>query len=148
MRYFEDFAVGDRFAFDEMRVSEKEMLDFAHKYDPQAIHIDPAAARESIYGGVIASGMLTMIFMLRMSLAALGGGAFNGSPGWDELRWLKPVRAGDRLSLDCEVLETRASRSRPQVGIVRASFTLRNQTGEPVATAIPAWFVGRRPEAA
>ncbi len=144
MKYFEDITVGDRFSFGQYRVDEAEMLAFAGKYDPQRFHIDAEAAAETIYGGLIASGILTMAIMLRLLIEEFRESDMHGSPGWDEVRWTRPVRAGDVLSAECEITATRASKSRPELGIVHARCRLRNQEGETVFTARPIWFMGRR----
>jgi acyl dehydratase len=135
VRYFDDFAVGDRFAAGAARLDEAEMLAFAVAYDPQPFHVDPAAARASIYGGLIASGFQTLAFGFRLILdTGIFRGSSLGSPGFDELRWLKPVRPGDSLRVEAEVTETRPSRSKPDRGIVRVAYCYLNQRDEPVLT--------------
>src|SRR5438105_14929248 len=98
MRYFEDFAEGQVYDLGELRVSEPEIVEFARKYDPQAFHVDPEAAQRSIFGGLIASGCHTgSMYMGLLVRGLLQQSATLGSPGVDEMRWLKPVRAGDPL---------------------------------------------------
>lgn len=134
-RYFDDFSVGDRFAAGAATLDEAAMLAFAADYDPQPFHTDPAAARDSIYGGLIASGFQTLAFGFRQ---VLDTGIFRdsslGSPGFDELRWLKPVRPGDILRVEAEVTETRPSRSKPDRGLIRVAYRYFNQRDEPVLT--------------
>jgi len=144
--YFEDFYVGQVFESGPRHVSKEEILDFARKYDPQPFHIDEAAARQSIFGGLIASGWHTGSICMRMSVdAMIGAAASLGSPGVDEGRWLKPVRPGDDLSLRIEVLEVIPSRSKPDRGVVRVGWTLSNQKQEAVMTMKGLGMYARRP---
>ena len=145
VRYFDDFAVGDRFATGAKTLDEAEMFAFAGAYDPQPFHVDPAAARESIYGGLIASGFLTLAAGFRLVLdTGFFRGSSLGSPGFDELRWLKPVRPGDTLRVEAEVTETRPSRSKPDRGLIRVAYTYLNQRGEPVLTFRAMHLLARR----
>jgi acyl dehydratase len=135
LRYAEDYRGGEVFDLGFYDVTAEEILEFANKYDPQPIHTDEAAARNSIHGGLISSGWLTGLIML--SLMRRGFICMEtslGSPGHDELRWLKPVRAGDRLHGKVEVHDVRISRSRPEMGFVNNTATLTNQHGELVFT--------------
>ena len=145
-RYFEDFAAGDRFVSPGKTLSEAEMLDFAFRFDPQPIHLDVEAACESPYDGLIASGFHTMVVGFRMLWQT---GVFNacslGSPGIDEVRWLKPVRPGDTLHTEAEVLEARPSSSKPDRGVCRVKYTVVNQTGEAVMTMTAVQILARRP---
>ncbi len=130
-RYFEDYVAGSVHEFGSIAVEEAEMIAFAKRYDPQIFHIDPQAAKQTIYGGLIASGWLTSGLMMRLySDHYLSHVASLGSPGIDELRWLKPVRPGDVLSLRVIVLETNRSRSKPDRGIVRSLIEVLNQNAE------------------
>lgn len=129
-----------------MQVSEPEIIDFAQQYDPQRMHVDPTAARATIYGGLIASGWHTGALFMRLFVRnLLLGTASLGSPGMKELSWPAPVRPGDTLTGQVEVLEIRPSRSRPAMGIVEWRGQLRNQRGEVVMQAIGTNFFGRRP---
>ncbi len=129
-----------------MSVSEKEIIDFARQYDPQPIHIDPNAANLTIYGGLIASGWHTGALFMRLLVTNLIASATSmGSPGMEDLRWPLPVRPGDTLSAQIEVLETRASNSRPTMGIVRWRGAVRNQHGQLVMSALGTNFFGRKP---
>jgi acyl dehydratase len=144
-RFFDDFAVGDTFATAEREITEAMILDFAHDYDPQPFHTDPVAAKESIYGGLIASGFQTLAlgFRLVWDTGVLAGSSL-GSPGFDELRWLKPVRAGDRLHVEAEVIGVAPSRSKPDRGIVRIAYRYLDQKGEPVLTCAMMHLLRRR----
>ena len=134
-RYLDDFEVGERFRGVGITVSEAQILDFALAYDPQPFHINKEAAAESPYGGLIASGFQTLAIGFRSFYQA---GVINhcslGSPGLDELRWLKPVRPGDTLHAETVVRSTRASRSKPDRGIVHMDWAVKNQAGEVVMT--------------
>jgi acyl dehydratase len=132
-RYFEDYVASAVHEFGSIAVEEAEIIAFAKRYDPQIFHIDPQAAKQTIYGGLIASGWLTSGLMMRLySDHYLSHVASLGSPGIDELRWLKPVRPGDMLSLRVTVLETNRSRSKPERGIVRSFIEVLNQNAEVV----------------
>lgn len=135
--YFDDFKPGDRFRSASLRVSETLILEFGRFYDPQVFHTDPQAARETVYGGLIASGLQTiaLTFKLFLETGTLAASSL-GSPGLDEVRWKAPVRPGDTLHVLAEVLDARASTSKPDRGIVRIRYTTVNQRGEPVMTLI------------
>lgn len=134
-RYFEDYVVGTVRGFGSITVEEAEVIDFARRFDPQPFHTDPEAARQSIYGHLIASGWHTAGLMMRLLVEHyLSPGASLGSPGVDELRWLKPVRPGDTLSVRVTVLEAAVSRSKPDRGLVRSHVEVLNQHGEVVMT--------------
>ncbi len=121
-RWFEDFTPGLVVQTPGATLSETQILDFAFKWDPQPFHIDALAAAESPYGGLIASGFHTLLVAFRLYIvAARCGGSSIGSPGIDRLRWLKPVRPGDTLSLRAEVLSARPSGSKPDRGFVALS---------------------------
>ncbi len=131
--YFEDFHVGRRFATRGVTLSEAEIVDFALKYDPQPFHIDKVAAATSPYGGLIASGFHTMVAAFRMVVQQnLFTACSMGSPGLDEVRWMKPVHPGDTLHAELEVESAEPSRSRPDRGRVRMTYTVVNQHGDAV----------------
>ena len=133
--YFEDFKVGHSAPMGEKLVDRDEVIEFASRYDPQPFHIDEAAARRSMYGGLIASGWHTVAMVMRMMVDGyLRDSASLGSPGVDNVRWLKPVRPGDTLRAQRTVLEARASQSRPNLGLVKHRWEVFNQHGEPVMT--------------
>ncbi|MCW5621988.1 MAG: MaoC family dehydratase [Burkholderiales bacterium] len=135
MYYWEDFKVGDIASLGERTVDRDEVIAFATAYDPQPFHVDEAAAAQSMYGGLIASGWHTAAMVMRMMVDSyLGRSASLGSPGIDNLRWLKPVRPGDTLKGRRVVLETRASQSRPEMGMVKMRWEVSNQKDELVMT--------------
>ncbi|QEZ46076.1 MaoC family dehydratase [Cupriavidus oxalaticus] len=146
MLYFEDFEVGSRRELGSYVVTEEELLAFARQYDPQPFHIDKEAAANSIYGGLISSGWMTCSIMMRLLvLSSTGKSASMGSPGVDEIRWIKPVYAGDTLTVVLNVLDTRASQSKPDRGIVHTQWEATNQRGELVCTVKGMGMYGRRP---
>jgi acyl dehydratase len=143
--YLEDFVAGTVYQAGSVTLTEAEILEFARRYDPQAFHVDPDAARASIYGGLIASGWQTVAVTMRLLVdQVFGESAGMGSPGVDELRWLLPVRPGDMLSPRVTVLESRPSRSKPDRGVVRFKVEVSNQDGELVMSLIGASFIGRQ----
>ncbi len=130
-RYFEDYVAGLVHEFGTITVEEAEIVSFARRFDPQVFHTDPQAAKESIYGGLIASGWHTASMMMRLVVDHyLSKVASLGSPGVEQLQWLKPVRPGDKLSVRVTVLETSRSRSKPDRGIVRSLVEVMNQNRE------------------
>jgi len=146
IRYFEDFHPGQVIDVGSVAVTEADIIAFARQYDPQPMHIDPDAAGRSIYGGLIASGWHTVSLFMRLLVQNLVAKTVSlGSPGVEELRWPIPVRPGDRLSGQMEVVETRASSSRPTMGIVRWRGEVRNQDGQLVMSLLGTNFFGRRP---
>ena len=146
MRYLEDFQVGQVEETGSYVVSREEILDFARKSDPQPFHLDDAAGAATHFGGLVASGWHTAAVGHRLLVdGLLRDTASLGSPGVDELRWLKPVRPGDTLRLRAECLEVKPSRSRPDMGAVRWRFELRNQDGEAVLSQIGIGLLQRRP---
>ncbi len=132
-RYFEDYVAGAVHECGSIAVEQAEMVAFAKRYDPQDFHTDPEAAKQTIYGGLIASGWLTGSLMMRLYTDHyLSHVASLGSPGVDELHWLKPVRPGDTLSLRVTVVETNRSHSKPDRGIVHSFIEVLNQRAEVV----------------
>jgi acyl dehydratase len=149
MRYFEDFQPGEVQETGSYTVTREEILAFARQFDPQPFHLDEEAGRRSIFGGLVASGWHTASICHRLIVQDLLGKAVSlGSPGLDELRWLKPVRPGDVLSVRVEVLETLPSRSKPDRGAIKFRFEVRNQQGEVVMTELATALFGRRPQGA
>jgi acyl dehydratase len=144
--YFEDFKPGDRFESAALTITEALILEYARFYDPQPFHLDPEAAKSTLYGGLIASGLQTIgiAFKLFFETGVLSACSL-GSPGLDEIRWKVPVRPGDTLRVVAEVLEARPSSSKPDRGIVRILFSTLNQRGETVATLIGNQLCRRRP---
>ena len=144
--YFEDFPPGDVRESPARTVTREEILAFAREFDPQPFHTDEAAARQTIYGGLIASGWHTIALYMRMMWDSyLKDTASLGSPGVDEVRWLKPVRPGDTLRARFTVLEAVPSRSKPDRGLVRSLSEVFNQHGEVVMTLRGLGLFGRRP---
>jgi len=135
--FLEDFAVGDTYRSQRIRVDETRMRSFAAEFDPQPFHLDSDAARASIFGGLAASGWhtaaVTMRLLVDCDLKPAGGVV---GAGFDEFRWPLPVRPGDELWVEVEVLEVRRSRSRPRQGILKIRMTTRNQNSEPVQIAV------------
>jgi acyl dehydratase len=149
MLHFEDFPVGHVRLFGDKLVTAEEIVAFARLYDPQPFHLDAAAGKASILGGLAASGWHTCAMLMRMICDAfLTDAASLGSPGLEEVRWLKPVLAGDRLSARLEVREARVSRSKPGVGILRVVYEVVNQRGEAVMTWDCTQFLATREAAA
>tara|TARA_R110002110_G_scaffold85816_4_gene223716 strand:- start:51157 stop:51615 length:459 start_codon:yes stop_codon:yes gene_type:complete len=144
-RYWEDYTVGEVFETEPVTVSQAEIIAFAEKYDPQVFHTDPEAAKDSFYGGLIASGHQT-IGLAFAQFVRLGLFAENalGGPGMDAIRWTAPVRPGDTLHTMAEVVELRASRSRPTRGIIRVRLATR-VGDQDVSSFITTTFLARRP---
>ncbi len=148
MLFFEDFEVGDVIELATVSVDETAIVEFARKYDPQPMHLDPAAAAESHFGGLIASGWHTCALSMRVladwfQQAEVQG---MGSPGLKSVRWLAPVRPGDVLAGRFEILGKRASRTKP-MGFIEQNLELINQRGEIVLRSIGLGILRRRPEA-
>jgi acyl dehydratase len=143
--FFDDFKVGDRFQSPGITVTQGQMIDFAMHYDPQVFHLDAEKAKDSLYGGLIASGFHTMALSFRLFLQTGALSACSlGSPGIDEVRWTLPVRPGDTLTVIGEVMELQPLRSRPDRGIVRFRYTTYNQKNEKVLSMIGNQLVQRR----
>ena len=144
--YWEDFEVGETEVMGTHTFAEQDIIHFARQFDPQPFHVDPVAAKASPFGGLIASGWHTCAVAMRLICDNfVNRSASLGSPGVESLRWLKPVRAGDTLSYRRVVLETRASNSRPDMGLVKSRTEAVNQNGETVLS-FEAWgMFGRRP---
>ena len=133
--YFEDLEIGQVLGSQRKTMTESEIIDFAWKYDPQPFHVSVPDAEESPFGGIISSGFQTLAVSFRLAWQANGLQATNlGAGTIDQLNWLKPVRPGDTLRVEMEVLEKRPSRSKPDRGFVRFKYTTFNQDGEAVMT--------------
>jgi acyl dehydratase len=144
--YFEDFPPGEIIQFGDMEVSAARIIAFAEQFDPQPFHLDEAAARETMAGGLIASGWHTAAMLMRMSCDHfLNRSASQGSPGISEVNWLKPVRPGDRLSVRRTTTSARPSKSKPELGIVDFSFEVLNQLGEVTMNQKNIMLIKRRP---
>jgi acyl dehydratase len=145
-RYFEDYVEGDVHTFGSIAVDADEIVSFARRFDPQDFHTDPKAAKLTPFGGLIASGWHTAGLMMRLFFEHyLTHVASLGSPGLDELRWVKPVRPGDRLSLGVTVLKATPSKSKPDRGAVTSLIEVFNQANEAVMTLKVVNIIGRRP---
>jgi acyl dehydratase len=146
LRHFEDFVAGDVIELGRRTITKDAIIAFATEFDPQAFHVDERAAAQSVFGGLIASGWHTGSLTMRLFYdGVIKDTASLGSPGVDELRWVKPVRPGDTVSGRMTVLETVASRSKPDRGIVRSLLELRNQHGDVVLMMKGVNFISRRP---
>jgi acyl dehydratase len=138
MKYFEDFVIGEKQSFGSYAVTRKEVMEFATKYDPQAFHLDDAAAAATHFGRLSASGWHTCAMTMSMMVENFKSQqwASLGSPGIDELRWLKPVYPGDTLRVEAETIEKRRSASRPEMGITKSKQTVFNQHDEMVLSMV------------
>jgi acyl dehydratase len=144
--YWEDFVVGETTELGRHTFSESEMIEFALKFDPQPFHVDPIAAKQSLFGGLIASGWHTCSVAMRILCDSyINRSVSLGSPGLDNIRWLKPVRPGDTITYRRVVLEARASKSRPDAGLVKSRTEAVNQHGELVLSMEGWGMFGRRP---
>ena len=145
-RYLDDFAVGQTFGSGRLRIDAERIKSFAAEFDPQPFHLDEEAARNSLFRGLAASGWhtaaLTMRLLVESELKPAGG--IVGA-GFDEFRWPRPVRPGDELRVESEVLEVRPSKSRPEQGMIKVRTTTLNQNGEAVQISVGNLVVPRRP---
>src|SRR5687767_12739582 len=150
MKYFEDVAAGDETVFGHYDVTREEVLEFARKYDPQPFHLSDEAAAKTHFGRLAASGWhtaaMTMAVIVRHITKDAQAGL--GSPGVDELRWLKPVYAGDRLTVRGKVVDKTPSRSKPHIGTIRTKTVVSNQDGADVMSFTSIVMMLRRPAAA
>ncbi len=147
MKYYEDIVVGQKQQFGNKLVTREEVIDFATKYDPQPFHLDDDFAAQTHFGRLSASGWHTGAMAMEMSVANMQAGegsAGLGSPGIDELRWLKPVFPGDTLTCETELISKRRSKSRPEMGIMKSRLTCRNQNGDVVMTYIANGLIATR----
>jgi acyl dehydratase len=145
IEWFDDLKLGMRFASDKLTVTKEDILRFAAEFDPQPFHTDEVAAKSTILNGLAASGWHTAAIAMRLAITArpFGPHPLLGA-GVDDLRWMKPVRPGDTLHLEGEVVELIPSRTKPQ-GIARIKWTAYNQSGEAVYTFNPIAIVPSRP---
>ena len=143
--HFEDFRLGQAIDLGSYPVSREEIVEFAREFDPQPFHTDEAAAKESFFGGLVASGWHTAAMFMRMYCDALvSKAASQGSPGVEDLKWLHPVRPGDVLGGRAEIIGLRTSRSRPHIGLITFLFSATNQHAEVVMTMKSTAMVRRR----
>jgi len=144
-RYFEDFAAGQTFGSGRVRVDKERMKTFAAEFDPQPFHLNEEAARDTVFRGLAASGWHTAALTMRLLVESEfdpAGGIVG--PGFDELRWPLPVRPGDELRVESEVLEVRPSKSHPERGLIKVHTTTLNQNGEAVQVFVANLIVPRR----
>ncbi len=150
MQYFEDIPVGQTARFGRYEVTREEVMEFARKYDPQPFHLDDEAAARTHFGRLSASGWHTCAMTMAMLVENLKQNrqAGLGSPGVDNLRWIKPVYPGDTLRVESTVIEKRRSKSRPEMGIFKSQLTVFNQNDEPVLAMVSNGLVQvREPDA-
>ena len=144
MRYFEDYRIGEQTDIGSYLLTKAEIVEFASKWDPQPIHIDESAAKNSMFGGIIAAGCHLVAIAIRLISLSDIGASVIAAAGWDEVRFLNPARPGDRLSLMVECVAAKPCNSKPDRGIIRDRFTLANQKGETVLQFTDTIFVARR----
>jgi acyl dehydratase len=144
-RYFEDFAVGQSYGSGRARIDTDRIKSFAAEFDPQPFHLDEETARNTMFRGLAASGWHTAAFTMRLLVESelKPAGGIVGA-GFDELRWPRPVRPGDELRVESEVLEVRPSKSRPEQGLIKVRTTTLNQDGEAVQVLVANLVVPRR----
>jgi acyl dehydratase len=147
MQYFEDLVVGSRQSFGRYEVTREEVIAFARKYDPQPFHLDDEAAAQTHFGRLAASGWHTCAMTMAMIVENIERHqqAGLGSPGVDELRWLRPVFPLDTLRCEAEIVEVTPSRSKPDIGSFRSNMTTFNQDDEPVLRFTSIVLIRRRP---
>jgi len=143
-RYFDDLKVGDRFKSEPLEVTVKQVIEFAHKFDPQMFHLTRKSAERTIFKGLVASGWHTAAMTMRLFVQTLNFAEGAIGLGVDELRWPNAVRPGDVLKVETEILELRPSRSKPNYGIIRLRNVTTNQHGEIVQTMTANAMVPRR----
>lgn len=148
MQYFEDIAIGTIARFGAYQVTREEVMEFASRYDPQPFHLSDEAAAQTHFGRLSASGWHTCAMVMSMIVANLKDHkqAGLGSPGVDELRWLKPVYPGDTLRCETEVFEKRQSQSRPEMGIFKSRMTVFNQDDVAVMSMVSNGLIATRPQ--
>src|SRR5213592_5229879 len=147
VRYFDDLKVGDRFKSEPLRVTEKDLIEFAHKFDPQMFHLSRKGAERTIFKGLIASGWHTAAITMRLFVETLNFAEGAIGLGIDKLRWPNVVRPGDVLTVETKIVHLRPSRSRPNYGIIRLRTVTTNQRRETVQTMLASAMVSRRADA-
>jgi acyl dehydratase len=148
-RHYEDFPEGWTASFGPRTITREEIIAFAAEYDPQPMHLDEEAAKRTMLGGLAASGWHVCCFMFRMMHDGfISESASLGSPGVEEVKWLKPVRAGSALTVRCTILDKRGSKSRPEMGLVRLLSELFDEQGTRVVTQTSTLLLARRPDLA
>ena len=143
-RYFEDLKAGDRFQSSTCKVTEEGIVSFAREFDPQSFHLDPARAKQTLFEGLVASGWHTAAITMRLFVQTLNFAEGAIGLGVDELRWPNPVRPGDVLQVETEIVDLRLSQSKPKHGIIRLQNVTSNQRGEIVQTMMASAMVPKR----
>lgn len=143
-RFYDDFSVGEKFSLGTVVMKEEEMINFATQFDPQRFHLDPEAAAETIYGGLIASGWHTGSLMMKLLAEGFLGEHSVGAAGLSELSWPAPVRVGDVLTLTVEIMKKRESKSRQYLGLIEIKNQLVNQNGEVALQAVPTMLIAMK----
>ena len=147
-RYFEDYVAGSVYEFGDFTVTEADVVDFAKRFDPQYIHTDPDSAKNGPFKGLIASGWHSGAILCRLMVDHyISHVASLGSPGVDEMRWLHPVRPGDKLRIRTKITETRLSKSKPDRGLVSCEVEMINQEDQPVMSLKITNLLSKRPTA-
>ena len=144
-RYFNDLKIGDRFQSEPLSITEKEVIEFAHKFDPQMFHLNQKAAERTLFKGLIASGWHTAAITMRLFVKTLNFAEGAIGLGVNELRWPNALRPGDVLTVETEILHLRPSKSKPNYGIIRLRNVTTNQKSEIVQTMLASAMVPRRP---
>jgi len=142
--YFDDLKMGDRFQSEPLNVTEKQLIEFAHKFDPQMFHLSRKRAERTIFKGLVASGWHTAAITMRLFVQTLNFAEGAIGLGVDELRWPNVVRPGDVLRVETEIVDARPSRSRPGFGIIRLRNITTNQRGQIVQIMLASAMVPRR----
>ncbi len=146
--YFDDLKVGDRSKSEPLNVTEKQLIEFAHKFDPQMFHLSRKRAERTIFKGLVASGWHTAAMTMRLFVQTLNFAEGEIGLGVDELRWPNVVRPGDVVPVETEIVDVRPSRSRPGFGIIRLRNVTTNQRGQIVQTMLASAMVPRRKQSA
>jgi len=144
--FFEDITIGDTAEFGSYKVTKEEVIEFASKYDPQPFHLDEDAAKQSVFGSLCASGWHSCAMTMRMLVDQMRsvGMASMGSPGMDSIKWVRPVMVGDTLSVKTKVTAKRESKSRPNIGFLKATYEVSNQHGKTVMVMHANYMVAKR----
>lgn len=142
--YYEDYEVGGTEEFGERTVAKEEIIEFAEKYDPQPFHTDEEAAKETMFGGLAASGWHTAAICMRMYVDHMIDEASQGARGVDELRWIKPLRPGDTLTAEVEIIDKYPDENNPHIGYVDTKLTAYNQDDEAIISWIGLGIVDRK----
>jgi acyl dehydratase len=154
-QYWEDVEIGTRRELGRYTFTQDEIIAFARKYDPQPFHVDPVAAKQSMFGGIVASGWHTAAIWMKLAIegrardkdAGRAGPLRSGvSPGFEDMKWLRPVRPGMTLSYSSQITGKTELRSRPELGLVKSLNEARDESGELVMSFIGKGFIQRRPK--